>query len=82
MSAESDYVALSKQAAITVQYLNFDTRVSFVDAVNNALSVNDVAEPYRSWIKKPDSVPNEKRSQRFKKTKQTNAVKSDGTGRR
>lgn len=74
----TDYVDLSRNAAVTVAYLDFETRIKFVEAVRQCASIKDVPEPYRGWIKNPESVPNKNRSQRFKTAPQDKAIKSDG----
>jgi hypothetical protein len=65
MSKELDYVKLSRQSAIAVQYLNFDTRIKFIDAVSKCASIKDVPKPYQGWIKDPKTIPDNVRSQRF-----------------
>jgi hypothetical protein len=65
MSKELDYVELSRASAVTVAYLNFETRIKFIDAVRKCASIKDVPKPYQAWIKNPKTIPDNVRSQRF-----------------
>jgi hypothetical protein len=65
MSAELNYVELSRQSAIAVQYLNLETRLKFIDAVRKCASIKDVPKPYQGWIKNPDTIPKANRSKKF-----------------
>jgi hypothetical protein len=57
----AELVALSRAAGDTVNFLNLDARIKFVDAVATAPSISKVAEPYRSWIIDSFSIPTDAR---------------------
>ena len=64
MSNVKDNVELSRVSAVTVAYLDFDTRMKFIEAVRKCASIKDVPEPYRSWIKDHKVIPEANRAQR------------------
>ena len=58
-------VELSRAAAITIQCLRRSVRLDFFEAVTHAGSIDDVAEPYQSWMRDPESVPASAKSKRY-----------------
>jgi len=55
----SSFIELRSKSANTVQFLDLDSRMEFIKAVLKAKTVNQVAEPYRSWILSPKTIPSE-----------------------
>lgn len=55
---------LSRAAARTIQDLTAEARPAFVEAVTAADDVRDVREPYRSWLRDIDAVPDRLRASR------------------
>ena len=56
-----DEIKLSRASAGVVDLLTLDVRQKFVEAVRKSASIDDVPEPYQSWIRVPASIPVEAR---------------------
>lgn len=56
-----DEITLSRKSAQVVDLLTLDVRQAFVEAVRRAVSINDVPEPYQTWIRTPSAIPVEAR---------------------
>jgi len=62
MTTFSSFRELRGQAETTVFLLDGITRMDFVDVIKQYADINDVPEPYHSWIVDPSSIPEDKRS--------------------
>ena len=64
MMTPAEAVDLSRKAAITVTYLNFDARMEFVETVRKATSLKDIPSRYHRWMDDPASIPEGSRAVR------------------
>ena len=58
MSIESSSI-LSKRAALLMPLVNTEYKSKIFDAVTNVDSIENVAEPYKAWLKDFSAIPDD-----------------------
>ena len=61
MTTTKNTVALSRAAGRLTFFLNIEGQTEFRNAVEHSESISKLPNPFRSWLKDPNNIPDEKR---------------------